>query len=128
VGWTCTRRRWQRVSVVPGPNGVRAQHVQTFGRRLANSWPLRDWLEAHGVTHVAMESTGVYWKPVFYVLEEAFRCLLANAAHIAQVPSRKTDVQDCQWIAQLPEHGLIRVVGARRYSGSTGLGGARWRS
>src|SRR5262249_30028274 len=69
---------------------------------------LRDWLQVHRVTHVAMESTGVYWKPVFYVLEEAFTCLLANAAHIAQVPGRKTDVKDCQWIAQLLEHGLIR--------------------
>jgi transposase len=65
-------------------------------------------LEAQGVTHVAMESTGVYWKPVFYVLEEAFTCLLVNAAHIKQVPGRKTDVLDCIWIAQLLEHGLLR--------------------
>jgi transposase len=56
----------------------------------------------------AVESTGVYWKPVYYVLEEAFTCVLANAAHIAQVPGRKTDVQDCVWIAQLLEHGLLR--------------------
>jgi len=56
-----------------------------------------------------MESTGVYWKPIFYVLEEAFTCVLANAAHIAQVPGRKTDVKDCAWIAQLLEHGLIRA-------------------
>src|SRR5262245_47436207 len=55
-----------------------------------------------------MESTGVYWKPVFYVLEEAFTCLLVNAAHIKQVPERKTDVLDCIWIAQLLEHGLLR--------------------
>jgi transposase len=82
--------------------------VQTFGTTAGDLLALRDWLEAHGVTHVAMESTGVYWKPVFYVLEEAFICVLANAAHIAQVPGRKTDVQDCQWIAQLLEHGLIR--------------------
>jgi transposase len=93
---------------VPGPNGTRTQHVQTFGTTAGELLALRDWLEAHGVTHVAMESTGVFWKPVFYVLEEAFTCLLANAAHIAQVPGRKTDVQDCQWIAQLLEHGLIR--------------------
>ena len=93
---------------VPGPNGTRTQHVQTFGTTAGELLALRDWLEAHGVTHVAMESTGVYWKPVFYVLEEAFTCLLANAAHIARVPGRKTDVQDCQWIAQLLEHGLIR--------------------
>ena len=69
---------------------------------------LRDWLAAHGVTHVAMESTGVYWKPVFNALESDFTCLLVNAAHIKQVPGRKTDVQDCEWIAQLLEHGLLR--------------------
>jgi transposase len=69
---------------------------------------LRDWLEAHAVTHIAMESTGVYWKPVFSVLEEAFACLLVNAAHIKQVPGRKADVKDCMWIAQCLEHGLLR--------------------
>ena len=93
---------------VPGGKGPREQHVRTFGTTAAELLPLRDWLEAHGVTHVAMESTGVYWKPVFYVLEEAFTCLLVNAAHIKQVPGRKTDVQDCIWIAQLLEHGLLR--------------------
>ena len=56
-----------------------------------------------------MESTGVYWRPVYYVLEDAFACILANAAQIAQVPGRKTDVKDCVWIAQLLEHGLIRA-------------------
>lgn len=94
---------------IPGPPGTRAQHVRTFGTTAAELLTLRDWLEAHGVTHVAMESTGVYWKPIFYVLEETFTCVLANAAHIAQVPGRKTDVKDCAWIAQLLEHGLIRA-------------------
>ena len=70
---------------------------------------LRDWLEAHGVTQVEMQSTGVYWKPVFYVLEEALTDILANAAQIAQVPGRKTDVKDCFWMAQLLAHGLIRA-------------------
>jgi transposase len=93
---------------VPGAHGQREQHVRTFGTTTAELLVLRDWLEAHGVTHVAMESTGVYWKPVFYVLEEAFACLLVNAAHIKQVPGRKTDVLDCIWIAQLLEHGLLR--------------------
>jgi transposase len=93
---------------VPGAHGQRDQHVRTFGTTTAELLVLRDWLEAHGVTHVAMESTGVYWKPVFYVLEEAFICLLVNAAHIKQVPGRKTDVLDCIWIAQLLEHGLLR--------------------
>src|SRR2546428_13845042 len=92
---------------VPGSKGTR-EHVQTFGTTAAELLALRDWLEAHEVTHVAMESTGVYWKPIYYVLEERFTCLLVNAAHVKQVPGRKTDVQDCMWIAQLLEHGLLR--------------------
>ena len=94
---------------VPGPDGTRVQQVRTFGTTAAELLTLRDWLEAQAVTQVAMESTGIYWKPIFYVLEEAFTCVLANAAHIAQVPGRKTDVKDCAWIAQLLEHGLIRA-------------------
>jgi transposase len=94
---------------VPGDHGDRAQHVRTFGTTTAELLTLRDWLEAHHVTHVAMESTGVYWRPVFYVLEEAFTCILANATQIAQVPGRKTDVNDAAWIAQLLECGLIRA-------------------
>jgi transposase len=93
---------------VPAPDGSRVQHVRTFGTTTADLLTLRDWLEAHGVTHVAMESTGIYWKPIFYVLEEAFTCLLLNAAHVAQLPGRKTDGRDCVWIAQLLEHGLVR--------------------
>jgi transposase len=80
--------------------------VQTFRTTAADLVVLRDWLAAHGVTHVAMESTGVYWKPVFYALESDFTGLLVNATHIKQVPGRKTDIQDCVWIAQLLEHGL----------------------
>jgi transposase len=94
---------------VPGPRGARRQEVRTFGTTVPELLALREWLVTHGVTHVAMESTGVYWKPVFYVLEEAVTCVLANAAHIAQVPGRKTDVKDCVWIAQLVEHGLVRA-------------------
>jgi transposase len=92
----------------PGANGQRGQEVRTFGTTAGELLVLRDWLEAHGVTHVAMESTGVYWKPIFYVLEEVFTCVLVNPVHMAQVPGRKTDVQDCVWIAQLLEHGLLR--------------------
>jgi transposase len=69
---------------------------------------LRDWLEAQGVTDVAMESTGVYWKPIFSLLEERVTCLLVNAAHLKHVPGRKTDMRDCVWIAQVVEHGLVR--------------------
>jgi transposase len=93
---------------VPGEGGERAQHVRTFGTAAPDLLTLRDWLEAHQVTQVAMESTGVYWKPVFYVLEESLTCLLVNAAHVQKVPGRKPDVQDCVWLAQLLEHGLLR--------------------
>jgi Transposase len=62
---------------VPGASGDRAQHVRTFGTTTAELLMLREWLEAHRVTHVAMESTGVYWRPVFYVLEETFTCILS---------------------------------------------------
>jgi len=82
--------------------------VETFGTTAAELLRLREWLEGYDVTDVAMESTGVDWKPICYVLEEAFTCRLINAAHIKQVPGRKTDVQDCVWIAQLLEHGLLR--------------------
>jgi transposase len=93
---------------IPDADEERRQEVRTFGTTAAELLALRDWLDAHGVTHVAMESTGVYWKPVFYVLEEAMTCVLVNPVHMRQVPGRKTDVQDCVWIAQLLEHGLLR--------------------
>jgi transposase len=93
---------------VPGAAAERAQHIRTFGTPAADLITLRDWLEAHAVPHVAMESTGVYWKPVFYVLEEAMTCWLVNALHVQKVPGRKTDVQDCLWLAQLLAHGLLR--------------------
>ena len=92
----------------PGPGPDRAQVIQTFGTTTPDLLALRDWLAAHQVTHVAMESTGVYWKPVYYTLEDAFTLLLVNAAHMANVPGRKTDVADCAWIAQLLECGLLR--------------------
>src|SRR5262245_39960870 len=70
---------------------------------------LGDWLASHGVSHVAMESTGVFWKPVYYLLEDRFaQVLLVNARHIKQVPGRKTDVKDCEWIAQLLQCVLLR--------------------
>jgi transposase len=93
---------------LPGPKGKHTQEVRTFGTTTPDLLALQDWLAAHQVTHVAMESTGVFWKPVYYVLEASFTVLLVNAAHIKQVPGRKTDVRDCQWIAELLEHGLLR--------------------
>src|SRR4029453_11220990 len=96
------------VRIGGGPGQRTEQHVQTFRTTTGDLVVLRDWLAAHEVTHVAMESTGVYWKPVYYALEGDFTCLLVNAAHIKQLPGRKTDVKDCAWIAQLLEHGLLR--------------------
>jgi transposase len=93
-------------SVTPS-DGV-DQQIRTFGTMTADLLELADWLAAHGVTDVAMESTGVYWKPVFNLLEGRFAVILVNAQHIKQVPGRKTDVKDCQWIAQLLQHGLLR--------------------
>jgi transposase len=68
---------------------------------------LADWLSEQGVTHLAMESTGVYWKPIWNILEGQFEMLLVNAQHIKKVPGRKTDVKDAEWIAQLLQHGLL---------------------
>lgn len=68
---------------------------------------MAEWLKSQGVTHVAMQSTGVYWKPIFNVLDSAFEILLVNARMIKHVPGRKTDVADCQWIAQFLQHGLL---------------------
>jgi transposase len=93
---------------LPGPGGQRTEVLQTFGTTTPDLFVLRDWLQAHHVTHVAMESTGVYWKPVYYLLEDLCTVLLVNAAHIKNVPGRKTDVADAAWIAQLLECGLLR--------------------
>jgi transposase len=94
---------------VPKAGGRRCQEIRTFGTSTKDLLVMRDWLAEHGVTHIAMEATGVYWKPVYYVLEEGFTLLLVNAAHVKQVPGRKTDVADCAWLAQLLEHGLLRA-------------------
>src|SRR6266536_390896 len=93
----------------PGPRpGERGRETQTFGTTLRELRELAAWLTRHGVTHVAMESTGVYWRPVYAVLEGALTVLLVNARHVKQLPGRKTDVRDCEWLAQLLECGLLR--------------------
>jgi transposase len=84
------------------------KEIQRFGTMTFELLMLHDWLLAHKVTHVAMESTGIYWKPVFNLLEGNFEVLLVNAAHIKAVPGRKTDVKDCEWIANLLTHGLLK--------------------
>jgi transposase len=92
----------------PGKGAQRDQQTRTFSTMTVSLLALRDWLVAMGVTLVGMESTGVYWKPVFYVLEEAMECWLLNAQHLRKVPGRKTDVADAEWICKLVEHGLVR--------------------
>jgi transposase len=95
---------------VPGPQrGQRRGEVKTFSTTLSGLMALVDWLTAHEVTHVAIESTGVYWRPVYAVLEGVMTVLLVNARHVKAVPGRKTDVKDCEWLAQLLECGLLRA-------------------
>src|SRR5512136_1334445 len=84
------------------------KEIKTFGTMTVDLLVLHDWLRAQGVTHVAMESTGVFWRPIYNLLEESFVVLLVNAAHIKRVPGRKTDVTDCEWIADLLAHGLLK--------------------
>lgn len=93
---------------VPDDAGRRRSVTETFGTMTPDLLALRDWLQGHGVTHVAMESTGVYWKPVYYVLEDAFTLLLINMHELKRVPGRKTDVQDSEWLAQVLECGLLK--------------------
>lgn len=84
------------------------QEVRSFGTMTRDILAMADWLASEGVTHVAMESTGVYWKPIYNLLEGRFTILLVNAKHVKHVPGRKTDVKDCQWLAQLLQCGLLR--------------------
>jgi transposase len=93
----------------PAVDGTRGQEVAQFQTTVRGLLVLRDWLAAHGVTQVAMEATGVYWKPVWHVLEDDFELLLVNARHVKQVPGRKTDVSDAAWLCQLLEAGLLRA-------------------
>ena len=89
-------------------NGQVQKQVRTFGTTTRELMGLREWLLSGGCTHVAMESTGVYWKPIYAILEGALEIVVANAQHIKKVPGRKTDVKDAEWIADLLCHGLLR--------------------
>ena len=82
--------------------------VRSFPTTTGGLLALADWLEEHGCTAVAMEATGIYWKPVWHLLEDRFELVLANAQHVRNVPGRKTDVNDASWIAELLAHGLIQ--------------------
>jgi transposase len=94
--------------LTPDPEGGWHSETRTFHTMTVDLLGLSDWLRGHGVTHVAMESTGEYWRPVYNILEAEFETLLVNAAHVKNVPGRKTDVRDAQWLAELLQHGLLR--------------------
>ena len=91
-------------------DGKVTTEVRTFQTITSNLLRLSEWLAANECTHVAMEATGVYWKPVWHILDDGqFKLVLANAAHVKNVPGRKTDVNDAMWLAELLAHGLIRA-------------------
>ncbi len=94
--------------ITPNPQGGWQREIQTFTTMTGELLKLSDWLVSKACTHVAMESTGEYWKPVFNILEAIVEVMLVNAQHIKAVPGRKTDVKDAQWIAELLQHGLLR--------------------
>src|SRR5918912_3098990 len=103
------KRRVVACVLVSGPGGKLVKEIRTFGTLTDELQALGDWLAGHGVSHVAMEATGVYWKPIYNLLEARFTLMLANAQHIKAVPGRKTDVKDCEWIADLLRHGLLQA-------------------
>jgi transposase len=94
---------------VPAGDARREEHLAQFSTTVSGLLALRDWLGAHRVTQVAMEATGVYWKPVWAILEDEYQLLLVNARHVKQVPGRKTDVSDAAWLCRLAEAGLLRA-------------------
>ncbi len=96
-------------SVVAGLIRQGRRQIRTFGAMTGDLLELRDWLASEGCTHVAMEATGVYWKPVFNILEGAVDVTLVNARHVKAVKGRKTDVRDCEWLADLLRHGLLKA-------------------
>jgi transposase len=93
--------------LTPGEEGEILKEVRSFRTMTGELLKMGDWLTQQGVTHVAMESTGEYWKPVYNLLEDGFSVLVVNAQHIKNVPGRKTDVKDAEWIADLLRHGLL---------------------
>ena len=95
--------------LAPGPGGGPRKEVRTFGTMTDDLLLLADWLTRSGVTQVAMESTGVFWKPLWNLLEDRFALLLVNAQHVKAVPGRKTDAKDCAWLADLRRHGLLKA-------------------
>jgi transposase len=97
-----------RVAAATGEGEEPHQETRQFATTTGGLLELRDWLASFETTLVGMEATGVYWKPVYYLLEDDFECWLLNARHLKNVPGKKTDVKDAEWICQLVEHGLVR--------------------
>src|ERR1700737_324905 len=95
--------------LVGDPSGPPQPQIRTFGTYTNDLLALGDWLAEQSLTPVVLESTGVYWKPVWNLLEDRFTLLLVNARHVKAVPGRKTDVQDAQWLAELLRHGLLKA-------------------
>ena len=95
--------------LTPGPAGTVQREIRTFSTMTPDLLRLADWLTSLGITHVALEATGEYWKPVHAILEAVVTVLVVNARHIKTVPGRKTDVKDAEWIAELLRHGLLRA-------------------
>ena len=93
--------------MISQPGGAVEKHSASFGTMTRDILALSDWLKGYQVSHVAMESTGVYWRPIYQLLEGQFTLLVANAQHIKRMPGRKTDVSDAEWLADLLRHGLI---------------------
>ena len=136
VDWICTSARSPPVVSCPGPGGQPTKEMRTFGTMTADLLALGDWLADGGVTHVAMESTGVYWKPLWNLFEERFTLLLVNAAHVKVVPGRKRDVGDargwpsccataCCTPSFVPDRPARELRELTRYRSSLGAGAHR---
>jgi transposase len=108
AGLDCHKQTAVVCRLIPGPTGGLQRETRTFGTTTAALLRLSDWLSEGGVTHVAIESTGVYWRPIFNLLEGSFAVWVLNAQHVKNVPGRKTDVKDSEWLADLLRHGLVR--------------------
>ena len=94
-------------SLIQVPSGKLKRTIRSFGTTTAQLLSLSDWLNAQQITQIAMESTGEYWKPIYNILESNFEIMVVNAHHLKNVPGRKTDVKDAEWIADLLRHGLL---------------------
>ena len=93
----------------PAQDGTLKREIRTFSTMTQELLALSDWLSSLGITHVALEATGEFWKPLYTILEACFTVLVVNAHHIKNVPGRKTDIKDAEWIATLLRHGLLRA-------------------